>query len=54
MNNLHFWHILHIMHHVHIMIVMHIVSELGQDKGYTVKYNPLPEGVPEGEAQRNS
>ena len=21
---------------------------LGQYKGYTVKYNPLPEGVPEG------
>ena len=26
------------------------VSVLGRDKGYTVKYNPLPEGVPEGEA----
>ena len=30
------------------------VSVLGPDKGYTVKYNPLPEGVPEGEAQGNS
>ena len=30
------------------------VSVLGQDKGYTVKYNPLPEGVPEGEARGNS
>ena len=27
-----------------------IVSVLGRDGGYTVKYNPLPEGVPEGEA----
>ena len=25
------------------------VSVLGQDEGYTVKYTPLPEGVPEGE-----
>ena len=25
-----------------------IVSVLGRDKGYPVKYNPLPEGVPEG------
>ena len=31
-----------------------IVSVLGQDKGYTVKYNPLSEGVPEGEAGGNS
>ena len=30
------------------------VSVLGRDEGYTVKYNPLPEGVPEGEAQGNS
>ena len=30
------------------------VSVLGRDKGYTVKYNTLPEGVPEGEAQGNS
>ena len=32
--------------------VRNTVSVLGQDKGYTVKYNPLPEGVlrakPEG------
>ena len=27
---------------------------LGQDEGYTVKYNPLPEGVREGEARGNS
>ena len=26
------------------------VSVLGRDEGYTVKYNLLPEGVPEGEA----
>ena len=30
---------------------MDIVSVLGRDKGYTVKYNPLPEGVPEGKAE---
>ena len=30
----------------------YILSVLGQDKGYTVKYNPLPEGVPEEEAQK--
>ena len=29
------------------------VSVLGQDEGYTVKYNPLPEGVPEGKARGN-
>ena len=27
---------------------------LGRDKGYTVKYSPLPVGVPEGEARENS
>ena len=26
----------------------------GRDKGYTVKYSPPPEGVPEGEAKGNS
>ena len=31
-----------------------IVSVLGQEEVYTVKYYPLPEGVPEGEAQGNS
>ena len=30
------------------------VSELGRDKGFTVKYNHLPERVPEGEARGNS
>ena len=30
------------------------VSVLGQDEGYTVKYNPLAEGVPEGKARGNS
>ena len=30
------------------------VSVLGRDEGYTVKYNPLPEGVPKGEARGNS
>ena len=32
-----------------VNILIYIVSViLGQDKGFTVKYNPLPEGVPEG------
>ena len=30
------------------------VSVLGRDEGYTVKNNPLPEGIPEGEARGNS
>ena len=30
------------------------VSVLGRDEGYTVKYNPLPEGVSEGKARGNS
>ena len=30
------------------------VSVLGQEEGYTVKYTPSPEGVPEGQAQGNS
>ena len=30
------------------------VSVLGQDEGYMVKYTPLSEGVPEGEAQGKS
>ena len=29
-------------------LLRHIISVLGQDKGYTVKYNPLPEEVPKG------
>ena len=31
-----------------------IVSVLGQEEGYTVKYTPPLEGVPEGEARGNS
>ena len=27
------------------------VSVLGRDEGYTVKYNPLPEGAHEGEVE---
>ena len=27
---------------------MYTVSVLGRDKGYTFKYNPLPEGTPKG------
>ena len=30
------------------------VSVLGREEGYTVKYTPSPEGVPEGEARGNS
>ena len=30
------------------------VSVLGREERYTVKYNPPPEGVPEGKAQENS
>ena len=29
------------------------VSVLGRDEGYTVKYTPLPEGVPWGKARWN-
>ena len=32
----------------------HTVSILGRDKGYTFKYSPPPEGVPEGKAQEKS
>ena len=34
--------------------VQYIVSVLGREEGYTVKYTPLPEGVPKGEARGNS
>ena len=33
---------------------VYTVSVLGRDEGCTVKYNPLPEGVPEGEGRGNS
>ena len=36
------------------VLLYYTVSVLGQDVGYTVKYNPLSEEVPEGEAQGNS
>ena len=39
---------------VYIVQDLQFVSVLGRDKGYTVKYNPLPEGVPEGKARGNS
>ena len=32
----------------------YIVSVLGREEGYMVKYTPPPEGVPEGEARGNS
>ena len=32
----------------------YIVFVLGQEEGYTVKYTPTSEGVPEGDAQGNS
>ena len=31
-----------------------IISELGRDKGYMVKYNPFHDGVPEAKAQGSS
>ena len=37
----------------HLRFKLNIVSGLGQDKGYTIKYNPLPEGFPESEARGN-
>ena len=39
---------------VKVVFVLGIVSVLGQDNKYTVKYNPLPEGVSEGKARGNS
>ena len=30
------------------------MSVLGREEGYTVKYTPLPEGVPDREARGNS
>ena len=33
---------------------LYTVSVLGQEEGYTDKYTPSPDGVPEGEARRNS
>ena len=32
------------------LAALDIVSVLGREKGYTIKYTPLPEGVPDGEA----
>ena len=37
-----------------ILAYKYIVSIVGQEEGYTVKYIPPPEGVPEGEARGNS
>ena len=37
-----------------VTLLDYFVSVLGRDEGYTVKYNPLPEGVPEGKARGNS
>ena len=36
------------------LLQTHIVSVLGRAEGLMVKYNPLPEVVPEGEARGNS
>ena len=38
----------------HMWGTLYTVSVLGRDEGYTVKYDPSPEGVPEGEARGNS
>ena len=40
--------IIHSGTHVSIKESIYIVSVLGQEKGYTVKYTSSPEGVPEG------
>ena len=40
--------------HIGATFVCHFVSVLGRDEGYTVKYSPPPEGVPQGEARGNS
>ena len=36
------------------LTIDYTVSVLGREEGYTVKYTPSPEGVPEGEARGNS
>ena len=36
------------------VLPQYTVSILGRDEGYTVKYAPLPEGVPEDKALGNS
>ena len=33
---------------------LNIVSVLGREEGYTIKYTPPSEGVPEGEVRGNS
>ena len=38
----------------HFTIPYYTVYVLGGGKGYTVEYNPLPEGVPKGKARGNS
>ena len=53
-NLLHYTALAHLTFFTHFPRLYYIVSVLGRDKGYTVKYNPLPSGVPEGEAQGNS
>ena len=40
--------------HYYYKSCTHIVSVLGREEGYTVKYNPLPEGDLMGESQGNS
>ena len=35
-------------------VSVYIEYVFGRDEKYTVKYNPLPEGVPEGKARGNS
>ena len=45
----------HCIKHNNVQCTVHYtVSVLGRDKGYTVKYSPPPEGVPEGKARGNS
>ena len=38
----------------HLYPILYTVSVLGRDKGYTIKYSPLPERTPIGESSPNT
>ena len=46
--------LIHLKSKTSLLFIIYIVSVLGRDKRYKVKYNPLPEGVPENEARGSS
>ena len=54
MNSLHFIAQSELQVQISVLVNGSTVTVLGRDEGYMVKYNPLPEGVPEGEAPGNS